>query len=95
MCFALANTTESLKQAADWSDLKEGSWSKKTQESWHHSIDKEYNYVYVKFEVGSLIPYTRKDMPKKSGNFFMGMTGPFQAAEFKMQLAAKLRTISW
>jgi hypothetical protein len=33
-------------------------------------------------------------MPKKSGNFFMGMTGPFQAAEFKMQLAAKLRTIS-
>jgi hypothetical protein len=25
----------------------------------------------------------------------MGMTGPFQAAEFKMQLAAKLRTISW
>jgi hypothetical protein len=65
MLYAAVNAPRSLQKATNWSGIKNGKSSKDISLPWYQSIDKKHLRVYVKFEVGLSIPFTRKMSSKK------------------------------
>jgi hypothetical protein len=61
MLYAAVNATRSLRKATDWNGIKNGKPPKTIWLSWFQSIDKKQFEVCVKFEVGSLIQFTKKN----------------------------------
>jgi hypothetical protein len=68
---------EAPPKATDWSGIKNGKPSKETRLSWYQSIDEKYFWVYVKFEVGLSILFTRKRSSKKVILFPRSVLRPF------------------
>jgi hypothetical protein len=73
MLYAIVNATRNPQKAANWIGIKNGKWSKENKYSWYRSIDKRYFWVFVKFEDGLSIPFTRK-MSSKKWDFFQGLS---------------------
>jgi hypothetical protein len=69
MMYATVNATGRPQKATNWSGIKNGKSSKEIRLPWYQSINKEYFWVYVKFEVGSSIPFTKKLGSKKRETF--------------------------
>jgi hypothetical protein len=80
--YAVVNAKRSVKKATDWSGIKNGRSSKKFRLSLYQSIDKKQLCVYVKFECGLSIPFTRKMRSKKVGISKDGLSF-FQMAGFE------------
>jgi hypothetical protein len=62
--------------------------STKTEHTWHHSIDKKYCFLHIKFEVRLFIYLTRKAMTNKKKHFSWGMIHPFSKGRRLKQSAA-------
>jgi hypothetical protein len=60
MFYAAVRPPRSPQKVTDWSGTKKWKTSKKIRLSRYQSIDKIHFWVYVKFEVGLSIPFTRK-----------------------------------
>lgn len=56
---------QSAKTAAGWNAPNVGNRVKKTQHSWHRSIDRKHIFCYVKFEGGLFIVLTRKALDQQ------------------------------
>jgi hypothetical protein len=59
------NATRSPKKATNWRRIKNGESSKEIKLAEYQSIDKKHLCVYVKFEGGLSIPFTKKMRSKK------------------------------
>jgi hypothetical protein len=69
MLNAFVNTAQSPKTPADWKRDKVSDLSKKTQQHWHHPIDRKHTFLHAKFKVGSLFLVREKASSTKRDTF--------------------------
>jgi hypothetical protein len=69
MFYTAAITTQRPKSAADWSAVKDCNLSKQTQQTQHHSIDRNRTFLHVKFQIWLTILFTKKFTFKKNDIF--------------------------
>lgn len=77
MLCAFVNTAQSLKSTTDWSVSQDGNPFKKTHHSLYHSLDRNHNFLHVKFEIGLCISFARKYMTKEKWHFSWRIVRPF------------------
>jgi hypothetical protein len=80
---ASLNTTLSSKTVTDFISPKIGNPCTETQHPWHHSVDKKYYILHVKFGVSFVNSFMRKYMCNKKWTLFTGDPFFFQKAAFE------------